>query len=48
MCSSTAEMDDGVSDALSKDVCITKQTQYYFMNNNMSFRGAVDCENCSR
>ncbi|KAG7225715.1 hypothetical protein INR49_012301, partial [Caranx melampygus] len=43
-----AEVDDGVSDALSKEVCITKQTQYFFMNNNVSFRGVVDCENCSR
>ncbi|XP_071357630.1 voltage-dependent calcium channel subunit alpha-2/delta-1-like isoform X1 [Trachinotus anak] len=43
-----AEMDDEVSDAMRKEVCITKQTQYYFMNNNVSFRGTVDCENCSR
>ncbi|XP_040000617.1 voltage-dependent calcium channel subunit alpha-2/delta-1a isoform X1 [Xiphias gladius] len=43
-----AEMDDEVSDAMLKEVCITKQTQYYFMNNNLSFRGTVDCENCSR
>uniref|UniRef100_A0A3Q3LVU5 Calcium channel, voltage-dependent, alpha 2/delta subunit 1a n=1 Tax=Mastacembelus armatus TaxID=205130 RepID=A0A3Q3LVU5_9TELE len=29
-------------------VCITEQTQFYFMNNNVSFKGTVDCENCSR
>ncbi|XP_024913342.1 voltage-dependent calcium channel subunit alpha-2/delta-1-like isoform X2 [Cynoglossus semilaevis] len=43
-----AEMDDELSDAMLKEVCITKQTQFYFMNNNQSFRGTVDCENCSR
>uniref|UniRef100_A0A4W6CH79 Calcium channel, voltage-dependent, alpha 2/delta subunit 1a n=1 Tax=Lates calcarifer TaxID=8187 RepID=A0A4W6CH79_LATCA len=48
MCPFTAEMDDEVSDAMLKEVCITKQTQYYFMNNNLSFRGTIDCENCSR
>uniref|UniRef100_A0A3B4Z7J3 Calcium channel, voltage-dependent, alpha 2/delta subunit 1a n=1 Tax=Seriola lalandi dorsalis TaxID=1841481 RepID=A0A3B4Z7J3_SERLL len=47
VCPSTAEMDDEVSDAMSKEVCITKQTQYYFMNSNVSFRGTVDCENLS-
>uniref|UniRef100_A0A3Q3LVS9 Calcium channel, voltage-dependent, alpha 2/delta subunit 1a n=1 Tax=Mastacembelus armatus TaxID=205130 RepID=A0A3Q3LVS9_9TELE len=48
MCPSTAEMDDEVSDAMHKEVCITEQTQFYFMNNNVSFKGTVDCENCSR
>nr|XP_019947679.1 PREDICTED: voltage-dependent calcium channel subunit alpha-2/delta-1-like [Paralichthys olivaceus] len=43
-----AEVDSEVSDAMRKEVCITKQTQFYFMNNNVSFRGTVDCENCSR
>ncbi|XP_026182975.1 voltage-dependent calcium channel subunit alpha-2/delta-1a isoform X2 [Mastacembelus armatus] len=43
-----AEMDDEVSDAMHKEVCITEQTQFYFMNNNVSFKGTVDCENCSR
>uniref|UniRef100_A0A665VPF7 Voltage-dependent calcium channel subunit alpha-2/delta-1-like n=1 Tax=Echeneis naucrates TaxID=173247 RepID=A0A665VPF7_ECHNA len=47
-CPSAAEMDDEVSDAMLKEVCITKQTQYYFMNTNVTFRGTVDCENCSR
>ncbi|KAM9846014.1 voltage-dependent calcium channel subunit alpha-2/delta-1a [Aulostomus maculatus] len=42
-----AEMDDGGSDVLHK-VCITEQTQYYFEANNLSFRGSVDCGNCSR
>lgn len=43
-----AEMDDKISDAMSKEVCITEQTQYMFENLDSSFRGTVDCENCSR
>ncbi|XP_031714686.1 voltage-dependent calcium channel subunit alpha-2/delta-1a isoform X1 [Anarrhichthys ocellatus] len=43
-----AEMDDEMSDAMLKEVCITEQTQYYFETNNLSFRGTIDCENCTR
>ncbi|XP_070709554.1 voltage-dependent calcium channel subunit alpha-2/delta-1-like [Pempheris klunzingeri] len=43
-----AEMDDEISDAMLKEVCITEQTQYYFETNNLSFRGTIDCENCTR
>nr|XP_020455167.1 voltage-dependent calcium channel subunit alpha-2/delta-1-like isoform X2 [Monopterus albus] len=43
-----ADMDDEVPDAMLKEVCITEQTQFYFMNNNLSVKGSVDCENCSR
>lgn len=43
-----AEMQDEVSDAMLKEVCITEQTQYYFENNQLSFRGNIDCENCTR
>uniref|UniRef100_A0A8C4IQK2 Calcium channel, voltage-dependent, alpha 2/delta subunit 1a n=1 Tax=Dicentrarchus labrax TaxID=13489 RepID=A0A8C4IQK2_DICLA len=43
-----AEMDDELSDAMLKEVCITEQTQYYFETNNPSFRGNIDCENCTR
>ncbi|XP_028304308.1 voltage-dependent calcium channel subunit alpha-2/delta-1a isoform X2 [Gouania willdenowi] len=43
-----AEMDDEMSDALHKEVCITEQTQYYFETDSLTFRGSVDCENCSR
>ncbi|XP_031169271.1 voltage-dependent calcium channel subunit alpha-2/delta-1a isoform X6 [Sander lucioperca] len=43
-----AEMDDEMSDAMLKEVCITEQTQYYFENNDLSFRGTIDCENCTR
>ncbi|XP_068611504.1 voltage-dependent calcium channel subunit alpha-2/delta-1-like [Brachionichthys hirsutus] len=43
-----AEMDDEVSDAMLKEVCITEQTQYYFENSQLSFRGSIDCENCTR
>uniref|UniRef100_A0A3Q1G814 Calcium channel, voltage-dependent, alpha 2/delta subunit 1a n=1 Tax=Acanthochromis polyacanthus TaxID=80966 RepID=A0A3Q1G814_9TELE len=47
-CPSTAEMDDDVSNDMRKEVCITEQTQYFFETDNLSFRGSVDCENCSR
>ncbi|XP_029017963.1 voltage-dependent calcium channel subunit alpha-2/delta-1a isoform X4 [Betta splendens] len=43
-----AEMDDEVSDAMLKEVCITEQTQIYFMDGNLSFSRTVDCGNCSR
>uniref|UniRef100_A0A672ISY4 Voltage-dependent calcium channel subunit alpha-2/delta-1-like n=1 Tax=Salarias fasciatus TaxID=181472 RepID=A0A672ISY4_SALFA len=43
-----SEVDDEVSDAMLKDVCITEQTQYFFETDGLSFRGSVDCENCSR
>ncbi|XP_056877918.1 voltage-dependent calcium channel subunit alpha-2/delta-1a isoform X1 [Takifugu flavidus] len=43
-----AEMEDNVPDAMRKAVCITEQTQYYFENNHPSFRGNIDCENCTR
>lgn len=46
---SAAEMEDNVPDAMRKEVCITEQTQYYFENNQLSsFRGNIDCENCTR
>ncbi|XP_061768185.1 voltage-dependent calcium channel subunit alpha-2/delta-1a isoform X1 [Nerophis ophidion] len=35
-------------DITHKEVCITEQTQYYFETDNHSFKGTVDCENCSR
>uniref|UniRef100_A0A674CGL6 Calcium channel, voltage-dependent, alpha 2/delta subunit 1a n=1 Tax=Salmo trutta TaxID=8032 RepID=A0A674CGL6_SALTR len=28
--------------------CITEQTQYFYDNEEKSFRGTLDCENCSR
>ncbi|CAG01899.1 unnamed protein product, partial [Tetraodon nigroviridis] len=43
-----AKMQDEVSDAMLKEVCITEQTQYYFENNQLSFSGNIDCENCTR
>ncbi|XP_040885787.1 voltage-dependent calcium channel subunit alpha-2/delta-1-like isoform X2 [Toxotes jaculatrix] len=43
-----AEMDDEVSNPMLKEVCITKQTQFYFMNDELSFSGTLDCQNCSR
>ncbi|KAM6895360.1 voltage-dependent calcium channel subunit alpha-2/delta-1a [Xenentodon cancila] len=43
-----AEMEDTILDAKTKEVCITEQTQYFLANDEVSFRGSVDCENCSR
>ncbi|XP_053090801.1 voltage-dependent calcium channel subunit alpha-2/delta-1 isoform X3 [Pangasianodon hypophthalmus] len=40
--------EEDVSDAYSKESCITEQTQYFFENDNRSFQGVVDCGNCSR
>lgn len=48
VCPPAAEMEDEVSDAMLKEVCITEQTQYYFETNQLSFRGNIDCENCTR
>ncbi|XP_051512718.1 voltage-dependent calcium channel subunit alpha-2/delta-1-like [Myxocyprinus asiaticus] len=44
----TAYSEDDLSDAFSKESCITEQTQYFFENDNRSFSGAMDCGNCSR
>ncbi|XP_008398833.1 voltage-dependent calcium channel subunit alpha-2/delta-1a isoform X2 [Poecilia reticulata] len=43
-----AETDDQVSDAMSKEVCITEQTQYFFENNESSFGGLFECANSTR
>lgn len=43
-----AEMDDDMSDAMNKEVCITEQMQYYFETSQLTFRGNIDCENCTR
>ncbi|XP_067420658.1 voltage-dependent calcium channel subunit alpha-2/delta-1 isoform X11 [Emydura macquarii macquarii] len=40
--------DDDYTAALSKQSCITEQTQYFFKNDDKSFSGIVDCINCSR
>ncbi|XP_019399191.1 PREDICTED: voltage-dependent calcium channel subunit alpha-2/delta-1 isoform X4 [Crocodylus porosus] len=40
--------DDDLTAALSKQNCITEQTQYFFENDDKSFIGIVDCINCSR
>lgn len=44
----TAETDDQVSDAMSKEVCITEQTQYFFENDETSFGGLFECANSTR
>ncbi|XP_057711293.1 voltage-dependent calcium channel subunit alpha-2/delta-1a [Corythoichthys intestinalis] len=43
-----ADMEEDTSDILHKEVCITEQTQYYFGTSDTSFKGMLDCENCSR
>uniref|UniRef100_A0AAR2IJU1 VWFA domain-containing protein n=1 Tax=Pygocentrus nattereri TaxID=42514 RepID=A0AAR2IJU1_PYGNA len=35
-------------DVLEKESCITEQTQYFFANNETSFKGNMECANCSR
>ncbi|XP_029598507.1 voltage-dependent calcium channel subunit alpha-2/delta-1 isoform X2 [Salmo trutta] len=42
-----ADTDDVIPD-MSKESCITEQTQYFYDNEEKSFRGTLDCENCSR
>uniref|UniRef100_A0A8C3T3K4 VWFA domain-containing protein n=1 Tax=Chelydra serpentina TaxID=8475 RepID=A0A8C3T3K4_CHESE len=46
--SSVEANDDDYTAALSKQSCITEQTQYFFENDDKSFGGIVDCINCSR
>ncbi|XP_076849491.1 voltage-dependent calcium channel subunit alpha-2/delta-1 [Brachyhypopomus gauderio] len=43
-----AYAEEDLSDAYSKESCITEQTQYFFENDNRSFHGVLDCGNCSR
>ncbi|XP_066540610.1 voltage-dependent calcium channel subunit alpha-2/delta-1 isoform X2 [Hoplias malabaricus] len=43
-----AYSEEDLSDAYSKESCITEQTQYFFENENRSFQGVLDCGNCSR
>ncbi|XP_077008083.1 voltage-dependent calcium channel subunit alpha-2/delta-1 isoform X4 [Tamandua tetradactyla] len=40
--------DDDFTTSLSKQSCITEQTQYFFDNDSKSFSGVLDCGNCSR
>ncbi|KAM5169931.1 voltage-dependent calcium channel subunit alpha-2/delta-1 isoform 2-T2 [Mantella aurantiaca] len=40
--------DDDFSSIMSKQSCITEQTQYFFENENRSFSGYLDCVNCTR
>ncbi|XP_051747033.1 voltage-dependent calcium channel subunit alpha-2/delta-1a isoform X2 [Ctenopharyngodon idella] len=43
-----ADQDDGQSEIHSKESCIKEQTQYFFENNETTFKGTVECPNCSR
>ncbi|XP_038150706.1 voltage-dependent calcium channel subunit alpha-2/delta-1a isoform X2 [Cyprinodon tularosa] len=43
-----AEMDDTESDAMTKEVCITEQTQYFYENKDSSFEGSFECANSTR
>ncbi|XP_064343696.1 voltage-dependent calcium channel subunit alpha-2/delta-1 isoform X4 [Camelus dromedarius] len=40
--------EDDFTASLSKQSCITEQTQYFFDNDSKSFSGVLDCGNCSR
>ncbi|CAL8318427.1 unnamed protein product [Lota lota] len=42
------DADEDLSDAMSKEGCITEQTQYFFESSDRSFKGTVGCDNCSR
>ncbi|KAI1888156.1 hypothetical protein AGOR_G00182130 [Albula goreensis] len=42
-----ADMEDDIT-ALSKESCITEQTQYFFDSDDNSFKGMLECVNCSR
>ncbi|XP_062338693.1 voltage-dependent calcium channel subunit alpha-2/delta-1-like [Osmerus eperlanus] len=44
-----ADAEEDLSDILMKQSCITMQTQFFFDNRDeRSFKGALDCDNCSR
>ncbi|XP_056603968.1 voltage-dependent calcium channel subunit alpha-2/delta-1a [Triplophysa dalaica] len=43
-----ADVDDDQYKMPPKESCITEQTQYYFEDNKTSFKGLVECGNCSR
>ncbi|XP_028809727.1 voltage-dependent calcium channel subunit alpha-2/delta-1-like isoform X2 [Denticeps clupeoides] len=43
-----AEPDEDLSDAHSKESCITEQTQYYFNDTEGSYSGTMGCDACSR
>lgn len=43
-----AEMEEEVPDATKKESCITEQIQYYFDSSQLTFRGNMDCGNCTR
>ncbi|XP_052429652.1 voltage-dependent calcium channel subunit alpha-2/delta-1-like isoform X2 [Carassius gibelio] len=43
-----ADLDDDLSEMPSKESCIKEQKQYFFENNETSFKGTIDCQNCSR
>ncbi|XP_018419067.1 PREDICTED: voltage-dependent calcium channel subunit alpha-2/delta-1, partial [Nanorana parkeri] len=40
--------DDDFSSIMSKQSCITEQTQYFFEDNTTSFNGHLDCITCTR
>uniref|UniRef100_A0A8C2KN56 Calcium channel, voltage-dependent, alpha 2/delta subunit 1a n=1 Tax=Cyprinus carpio TaxID=7962 RepID=A0A8C2KN56_CYPCA len=39
---------EDLSEIPSKESCIKEQKQYFFGNNETTFKGTVDCQNCSR
>ncbi|KAF4114596.1 voltage-dependent calcium channel subunit alpha-2/delta-1a [Onychostoma macrolepis] len=43
-----ADLDDDLSELPSKESCIKEQKQYFFENDETTFKGTIDCQNCSR
>uniref|UniRef100_A0A671SUN0 Voltage-dependent calcium channel subunit alpha-2/delta-1-like n=1 Tax=Sinocyclocheilus anshuiensis TaxID=1608454 RepID=A0A671SUN0_9TELE len=43
----TVDLDEDLSEKPSKESCIKEQKQYFFGNNETTFKGTVDCQNCS-
>ncbi|XP_016134672.1 voltage-dependent calcium channel subunit alpha-2/delta-1-like [Sinocyclocheilus grahami] len=43
-----ADLDDDLSEMPSKESCIKEQKQYFFENDETTFKGTIDCQNCSR
>ncbi|CAG5927519.1 unnamed protein product [Menidia menidia] len=43
-----AEMEEEVSASGNKEACITEQTQFFFETDTTTFKGMIECGNCSR
>ncbi|XP_043093949.1 voltage-dependent calcium channel subunit alpha-2/delta-1a isoform X2 [Puntigrus tetrazona] len=43
-----ADLDGDSSEAPAKESCIKEQKQYFFESDETTFKGTIDCQNCSR